>query len=436
MSKTHKPLFIFDCRAFSENLSGIPLFTKSLAKEIEAHFSKKFRVVFFDNRRKKRKLFPHRSETAVFQIPNVFFPFLLKTGVLPPVDILVKRKLSLQDTHPSVFFCPDIRFTKVSQYCKKFVVVHDFSQKHFPQFFSKKSQLFFILNSLEQEIKSADSILTVSESISQELSALYSLPSVCISQCGEHEFLEAKPEKPKEHTGFRYFLMIGTKEPRKNEERAIRAFLRFQKKHPEFVLVRIGKTQPEVFASLSTSRPIIPSTPTRHPERGARHPERVLSLSKGESKDPFAPCSTPSEGIPPQGRNDENPCMPYPIIPNIIEIPRFISPEEKKYWYQNAEALLFPSLYEGFSLPILEASFCSCIPLSGNCPAQREINPYGYCVDPFSEKDIENGLTEIVSLSPQEKKEKQEKIQQWSIKNYSWEKTMEKITSLFTIHHS
>jgi glycosyltransferase involved in cell wall biosynthesis len=38
----------------------------------------------------------------------------------------------------------------------------------------------------------------------------------------------------------------------------------------------------------------------------------------------------------------------------------WISPQELVYVYQNARALVFPSLYEGFGLPIVEAMACGC----------------------------------------------------------------------------
>ena len=44
-------------------------------------------------------------------------------------------------------------------------------------------------------------------------------------------------------------------------------------------------------------------------------------------------------------------------IPNVL-LPGKVSDEEKHWLHQNAEAFLFPSLFEGFGLPVVEAMSC------------------------------------------------------------------------------
>ncbi len=68
--------------------------------------------------------------------------------------------------------------------------------------------------------------------------------------------------------------------------------------------------------------------------------------------------------------------------------------------YQSASALIYPSIYEGFGIPILEAlwsnlpvitSNISCLPETGGDAA--------YYIDPFSVDDITNAILNVVSDS-------------------------------------
>ena len=50
-----------------------------------------------------------------------------------------------------------------------------------------------------------------------------------------------------------------------------------------------------------------------------------------------------------------------------------ISDSELKFCYQNAEALLFPSISEGFGWPALEAALCGCKVISDGHGATHEV---------------------------------------------------------------
>ncbi len=66
-----------------------------------------------------------------------------------------------------------------------------------------------------------------------------------------------------------------------------------------------------------------------------------------------------------------------------------VSDQELLTYYQNAEALIFPSLYEGFGIPPLEAQSCGTPAIVSDIPVLREI--YGNSVlyfDPLNPNDI------------------------------------------------
>lgn len=65
--------------------------------------------------------------------------------------------------------------------------------------------------------------------------------------------------------------------------------------------------------------------------------------------------------------------------------------------YQRASALVFPSLYEGFGLPPLEAMACSCPVISSNTSSMPEvIANAGEYFDPSSIDDIKRAIGDVV----------------------------------------
>lgn len=74
-----------------------------------------------------------------------------------------------------------------------------------------------------------------------------------------------------------------------------------------------------------------------------------------------------------------------------------VSDNELIELYQNAEAFVFPSLYEGFGIPPLEAQACGCPVISSNTSAMPEIleNSAIY-FDPKNTNDIQNAMSSII----------------------------------------
>lgn len=78
-----------------------------------------------------------------------------------------------------------------------------------------------------------------------------------------------------------------------------------------------------------------------------------------------------------------------------IDLPDLDS-EELPLLYASAEMLLYPSFYEGFGLPILEAQSCGCPVVTSNVSAMPEIAGDGaILVDPNSTEDIIRGIERV-----------------------------------------
>ncbi len=87
--------------------------------------------------------------------------------------------------------------------------------------------------------------------------------------------------------------------------------------------------------------------------------------------------------------------------------------------YSGAEALVYPSLYEGFGLPILQAFACGCPVLTSNISSMPEVaGDAAVLVDPKSVDSITEGIRMVL-------KEKEDLIKKGfkRVKDFSWEKT-------------
>ncbi len=75
-----------------------------------------------------------------------------------------------------------------------------------------------------------------------------------------------------------------------------------------------------------------------------------------------------------------------------------VKDEDLSYFYRNASAFVFPSLYEGFGIPILEAFACNCPVLCSNTSSFPEIAGEGALYfDPYSTESIKNAINNILN---------------------------------------
>ncbi len=71
-----------------------------------------------------------------------------------------------------------------------------------------------------------------------------------------------------------------------------------------------------------------------------------------------------------------------------------VSDEELKTLYATASLFVYPSFYEGFGLPVVEAQLCGCPVLTSNVSSLPEAaGPHSLLVDPYSVSDIAEKMT-------------------------------------------
>lgn len=76
----------------------------------------------------------------------------------------------------------------------------------------------------------------------------------------------------------------------------------------------------------------------------------------------------------------------------------YVSDAELKALYENALGFVFPSLYEGFGLPLLEAMWCGCPVISSNAASLPEVGGQAVCYfDPHDEVSLSARLVQFLA---------------------------------------
>jgi glycosyltransferase involved in cell wall biosynthesis len=111
----------------------------------------------------------------------------------------------------------------------------------------------------------------------------------------------------------------------------------------------------------------------------------------------------------------------------------YVSNEELKALYEHASCFVYPSLYEGFGLPPLEAMACGCPVIVSNAASLPEVcGDAALYVDPHDPKTIAAQLEHLVSNESLQRELRQKGLER--AKQFSWEKganeTLEVIQNL------
>jgi len=108
-------------------------------------------------------------------------------------------------------------------------------------------------------------------------------------------------------------------------------------------------------------------------------------------------------------------------ITGIVESP-WVSMTQLSLFYCGAEALIVPSLYEGFGLPPLEAMACGTpVVVSKTSSLPEVVGDAGIFFDPYDVEDMSSGLRRFLTDSVLRKKSILRGLDQAAL--FSWEKT-------------
>jgi len=115
-------------------------------------------------------------------------------------------------------------------------------------------------------------------------------------------------------------------------------------------------------------------------------------------------------------------CDDLKIPQEKIVMTGFVSDEELNGLYNMCQLLIFPSVYEGFGLPVLEAMRCGAVVIGSNVSSVPEIIGRDDCMfNPTNIEDIVSKLSHILNNKPLQKELKKYFYER--SKEFSWEET-------------
>jgi len=116
----------------------------------------------------------------------------------------------------------------------------------------------------------------------------------------------------------------------------------------------------------------------------------------------------------------------------LVNLIGFVPDEDLVGLYQEAEALVFPSLLEGFGLPGLEAMACGCPVICSDIPVLREIySEAALYFNPYDSDDIAEKIKLIVKND--KLRQRLKKLGPELAEGYSWQKMAEETLRVYNI---
>ncbi|MBI3486103.1 glycosyltransferase family 4 protein [Candidatus Daviesbacteria bacterium] len=265
---------------------------------------------------------------------------------------------------------------------KTVITVHDLGAEYLPQFHQLKQKLYLKWMT-HQQLKSATRIIAVSNSTKNDLINKVRLDErkidVVYEGVDRNIFKILKKDvlvnilKSFDIEFQKYFLFVGTIQPRKNLDQLILSFSEFIKDFPDFKLVIAG--------------------------------------SKGWMADEIYK-------------------LPNSLgIEDKVKFLGRVSDEELVGLYNGGAALTFISLFEGFGLPILEAFACSCpVLVSSNSSLPEITENAGLVVNLNKKEDILNAMKQIIKES---QRQRLIRLGSKRLSEFSWEKTAKQTRAVF-----
>jgi glycosyltransferase involved in cell wall biosynthesis len=258
--------------------------------------------------------------------------------------------------------------------CPFVVTVHDLSFLFFPRSFRSLRRSYLQVFA-RMSVRRARRIIAVSESTKRDLVEIYDISPAKIDVVHNGVDARFQPLPADQVAAFRqqqglpdrFILFVGTLEPRKNIVSLIDAYARLPKERPPLVLVGgKGWFYDEIFG-------------------------RVEALG----------------------------------LTGEVRFAGFVPAEDLPLWYNAADLFVYPSLYEGFGLPPLEAMACGTAVITSTASSLPEVvGQAGQLADPTDTEALAAAMAQV--LGSRQLQQEMETAGLAQAAGFSWEETARK----------
>jgi glycosyltransferase involved in cell wall biosynthesis len=350
--------------------AGVHIYTRAVVMELSKN-NRGHEIILI--RHKKDNQWPNLKQIIipVSKIPG--FASLRLFFIIPFQIRKLKADLVIEPAHFGPFNLP------IS--IKRLTVIHDLTPIKFPQYHRWHSQILqkIFLGTI---LKNTDYVITNSKHTSLDLEHYYPITkdkNKAIPLAVDEIFKPMQDVKLPNNLNISgpYFINVGTLEPRKNTLKLLEAYYQFRSKTDyKHKLIIIGGDGWKIKYILQAI---------------ANHPYKNDIIRLGHVKKTLLPLL-----------------------------------------YSHATSLIYPSHYEGFGLPILEAMSCGCPVICSNTSSMPEVaGELGYYIDPEKSEDIYKQMKALAALNIEDKK-----LLLATSKNraslFSWEKHVDELLEYIT----
>jgi glycosyltransferase involved in cell wall biosynthesis len=262
------------------------------------------------------------------------------------------------------------------------VTIHDLAFRHYPHFLKKKFGQFLSFWKTRRDVQEADRVIAVSQHTAHDVIEHFKIDKERVKVVYHGVGDEFRPDVPGESiveikkkyqiSTPKYILWVGTLEPRKNLPTLIEAYSKLKSIHSEYTLVLGGGLGWQYQDILN------------------------MALSLG----------------------------------NRIQITGYLPQRDLIPLYAGASLFVYPSLYEGFGMPLLEA-MASGVPIvaSRTSSIPEVIGDAGVLVDPLRISDIREAILKLLQDSSLRSSFREKGIQR--AKEFTWERAAQETLKIY-----
>lgn len=372
-----------DCRTILNpqggEMAGIGHYTYYLVKSLLAADKKNQYVLLFDTR---------IIETREFEQKNVeikFFPFYQYKKFMPIIYAQTLISAYLNKQKLDVYHNP-ANFIPLGYRKSSVITVHDLAIFRHPDWFpgSQLNKAWSKKVTVPSSIKRAQKIIAVSQSTKRDIIKLFRVPANRIEVIyeGTEKIRDSRSEnlsrgtrgirdsKKKYGIKDKFILYVGTLEPRKNVVGLVKAFDAWQEKNQ-----KIGKDYQLIIAG----------------GKGWKFGQVFKAITAAK-------------------------------FGERIRYIGYIPPDHKWELMQEATVFVFPSLYEGFGLPVLEAMSFGAPVITSKVSSIPEITGQAAAlINPRSANQLTDVLTKV--LASAKLRQKMSSLGKKQARKFSWAKT-------------
>ena len=371
-------IFIDARSVYAQIISGVPEYTRLAITAMASRFpSEEF--LFFANRSKaKLKKNPLENEIKGewlnFGISNKIWSATNRLLGLPKIDKLI---------HADVYWSPHIDILSFQNPQRHALTIHDLSFVFYPEFFTWQKNFWHWRQNYDRQIKEAGRVIAVSEFTRQTIIDRFRLDERKVVRIypGLDDFYRPKTgESETIKRKYPFLLHVGTLEPRKNAIGAIRAFniIKQSGHFKDLKLILVGA-------------------------RGWLY-QRILA------------------------EIDRSP------VKNDITVWGKATREDLRNLYRQAAAFVYPSFFEGFAFPCLEAQISGTPVIASNRgPLEEVLGTSALLVDPWKIGDLALAIESV--LLDNKVKEHLIEAGRKNAERFQWQTTAEELIKTFREIH-